>query len=248
MNIKKLLNPRFTIKNHSISTLDGYLTLPKSEREIKVLFWPLPWYLSPYSMSLDLDNLKDSGKWEGSSEWAKFHRKIKEDYPIQYFIRNLDTTKFYRFFSWKWRWVEDEVIYSVKCYFNSRNKHIQKVIPNTWKSEEKIIRDVLVAIFLNFYLPDKCANWRVDENDDDFTKKINTSWSKLALEADECYEWLDKTHKVLLIELENAYDNLPMGKLPYEEKYKRTNDLETQIKAGDDKYLSWILLNREIFD
>ena len=234
---------KYTLKNVRVSTLEAYLSLPKEDREMHVWFWPGPWYRTPYAMSLDMDSF-ESGKIEG--EWGKFHCEMKKRYPVQFFFRDYQNWPPVSYFNMQLRYFSDNYYYPFKCFFNSRNKHIQKQIPNTWKCSGEIIKDVLYSMFEKEYLPNKMANWKSGYSD---AEKPGGHWYEKALEFDACYKWFNEDRKELESKLEMAWENLPRGKnLDYYQKYGVTNELEQQIEDGDNKYLSWIVVNRNILD
>jgi hypothetical protein len=233
---------KYTIKNKNISTVNDYLLLPKGERETRVWFWPGPWYLSPYAMSFEIGTGDDPLCIGG--EWGKFHAEIKKMYPIQYFLRNYSQWPPISYLGFCYNSFYENYIYPCKCFFNSRNKHIQKQIPNTWKDSGEIIKDVLYAIFEKEYLPDKKDHWRQGESN---AEKPGGIWYEKSLEFDACYKWFNQDRKALELELESAWENLPNGKdLHYDQKYHLVDKLEKEIDKGDAKYLSWIVENKKL--
>ncbi len=236
----KLPNKKYTIRE--VSTVDGYFALPIDQREIKVWFWPAPWYKIPYAMGLSLDFVLGR-KGATDQGWGGFNTEIKKRYPIQYWFRNMDDLPPIEFFRFKIRSFRENVIYPIKCFFNSPNKKVKKVIPYTYKSPVLIITDVLVTLFMEDYLPDKKANWKVIGGLDGI---MDDYWHNLALEYDACYQWFAVDKKKLEAELEQAWKEIPAGwdEVPYEEKYGKVNALEKKIDDEDTKYLSWIVKSR----
>lgn len=239
--IKKLLSkPNFTLKNTRISTIDEYLSLPKEEREVSVWFWFGPWYLQPYAMAMDWSFDPDEENYKG---WRAFDKYVKKEYPIQYFFRNLDELSIFVFLNSKKYKIQQEIIYPIKCFFNSRNKNIQKQIPNTYKPIGYIIEDVLFEIFLNDYLPDKKENWETDSE--------SGIWPKKALECHKIYNWTQERKKLKseIKEkwLKHSRRNYPKN-VSYEEIYGEINSLEKNLEDGDTEALKWIVENRFLFD
>lgn len=222
----------------NISTFKEYKFLNEKDRTIKKWFWPTPWYILPFAMKFNFDE-----EDENKSEWQKTYNFLKKEYPIQYFIRNLDELFFMA-------WIETEIYafninywIPFKCFFKPRNKDLQKLIPNTWKSEDEIIYDILKQIFLRVYLPDKFDNWR----DDTYTDL----WPRLAKEADEIYKKIESI-PVMEDQLAEEWVKIPVGKLKkgftYEEIYGKVNDLESKIEQTKTDIMVWIVKNRNILD
>lgn len=223
---------------NTISTTDAYFKLPLARREKKVWFWCKPWYLLPYAMSWNCEE-------DGLGEWDMWKKAIIKQYPVQYWLRNMGEIPPVWWCKIKWMRINENVIYPATCFFRPRNKEISRHIPRTYKSSDKIIEDVLYAIFIQEYGEGK-EHWRgEDANAPEGTTKY---WSDMADKYDEISKWITIERLKLQQELDKAWGSIPKGKLPYEEKYKDVHALEKLLLDGDSKALSWIVEHRKDFD
>jgi hypothetical protein len=230
---------KYSITKDHPSTWNEYIKLPIEKRTTKVWFWPGDWYLSPIGMAMDFT---DEG--EIISEWDIFHKEMSKLYPIQYSIRNFSDWFWIRAIKYKYSFLREKFIYPIKCAFKSRNAHIQKQIPNTWKSNDEIIEDVLYSIFLKEYLPDKKNHWRSGETE---SESPGGTWYEKSLEFDACYDWFNNIKPTLEKDLERLYFK-EFNKKDFLARHEIVSKIEKEIKDGDTKYLNWIVTNRNEFD
>ena len=136
-NIDKLLsdleNPR---KYVQVETVAGYFLLPKNERTKWGFWYKLPQYL-PW------DNFEETEKDGG---WGEFYARIKKEYPVQYFIRevvwkNIDI-KCYRAKSK----FEDWWIY----LFEPQHNELRAAIPRNWADLDSCITNFLYACIISY--------------------------------------------------------------------------------------------------
>lgn len=150
------------------------------------------------------------------------------------------------FFHWFWK----DLYYSqISTRIWPRNKWAIKVIPRQWNDLDTIFVNVLYAGIINYVDGEKCFEV-IDWSD--------TKDRKDAKQIKEIYQWAKIGRNKKLEELENAYpeisknldllqDWINSDKCgTYKQKYGKVIKIEKFIKDRDDKYLSWIILNREI--
>lgn len=128
-----LQNPR---KYAPVETVEDYFKLPKSQRTK----WGF-WYLLPYA--LPWDNFEETEKDGG---WGEFYARIKKEYPIQYFIREVIWEKVSTKSAQISNTLSDFYIY---C-FNPQHSELRAAIPRNWQDLSSIIPDFLFACIISF--------------------------------------------------------------------------------------------------
>lgn len=183
-----------------VSSVEEYFNLPKREREKYGL------YLLPFALPSSFLNKNSSGKLT----WDDFYKKIKEIYPIQYFLREvvLDNINFYF----------RDIIHQLRNYyiflFNPQHRDISKTIPRNWKDLCSIILDTNFAIIVSFYneANESCVEWDYDESH----RKFKT-W------LDDSYDYISVRRPILI---DKMWDSYPEKILEYE---KLIDDSDTKI-------------------
>ena len=241
--MKKLIDYLDARNCARVTNLAEYKLLPLPERSRRVWFWVTAWYKLPQALPF---NRKEPSQWEQCSEW------LKKEFPIQYVLRNLDEyTPFKQFARWRYKF-NMETGHTIRCFFRPRNGDLRKCIPRTWKSEDEIIRDVLETIFLRFYLPHKCENWKNFEISD--SKELNDAnkyWAELGIQADGVYSWITFERAVTQGLIHSAWDKVSFDDIEgetYLSKYGEVDALEKTLDARDTEVLNWIVKNRHMLD
>lgn len=146
------LKNKLVIKANRGTTFKSYHAIPKSERE-----W-LGLYMTPNSYLVeDFESL-----FSGSSKYRVYW---KENYPIQYFIRN-DFCDFFLYRTWEleafWR--------KVKLIFRSENSRHNNLIPKEYSDDTHLIGHVITQLFKNFEneLEAGIVDWEAMEHTNEF--------------------------------------------------------------------------------
>jgi hypothetical protein len=221
------------------TNLAKYKSMPLAERSRRVWFWATPWYKLPMALPF---------KRNEPSQWDECDKFLKEQFPIQYVVRNLrEYTPFKQFARWKYKF-DMELGYKIKCFFRPRNSDLRKCIPRTWKSEDEIIQDVLETIFLRFYLPHKCEDWKNFEiSDNKELNDANKKWAELAVEADNIYAWINEGRAAHQKLIDIAWEAVSLDEVEgetYLSKYGEVDKLEKIFDERNMEILNWIVKNR----
>ena len=225
------------------TNLAEYKLLPLAERSRRVWFWATAWYKLPQALPF---NRKEPSQWDQCDIF------LKKEFPLQYIVRNLDEyTPFKQFHRWKYKF-DMETGHSIRCFFSPRNGDLRKCIPRTYKSEDEIIRDVLETIFLRFYLPDKCENWKNFEiSDSKELNDANQKWAELAVQADGIHYWITEGRTLQQNRIDAAWEAVTLDNIEgetYLSKYAEVDILEKALDMRDTEVLNWIVKNRHMMD
>ena len=150
----------------------------------------------------------------------------------------------YNFINRSWYFIfpkyRDNWAWNVRYWFNPRQKWIKKHIDYyPYCDKDKLIQDFLFGCVIDFVEEELCF------------ERIDYEWheekQKFAKELRECYNYI-KTERVKLDDdLTQAYnrvDKMNVAKLTYDDLYWEVNSLEEKIEKLDNKYLNWIVNNR----
>ena len=238
---------KFKHLDHSKSAktinLEEYKKMPLTERSRRVWFWPTAWYKLPQGLPF---SRKEPSQWDLCDNF------LKKEFALQYIVRNLDEyTPFKQFFQWKYKF-DMETGHTIRCFFRPRNSDLRACIPRTWKSEDVIIRDVLETIFLRFYLPHKCENWKNFEiSDSKELNDANQKWAELAVQADGIHYWITEGRALQRNRIDAAWDKVSLDEVggeTYVFKYEEVDILEKALDMRDTEVLNWIVKNRHVMD
>lgn len=140
-----------------------------------------------------------------------------------------------------WDWILPKYKYNwydrIKCTLNPCQKWIKKHIEyKQWCDKVELIPKFLFGCVVHYVEEEKCferINW----------KGSSPQHAKVADELQKCYEYITVTRPALEQQIEDAYDNLPESG-SYEEKYADVISTEKTLKEADDKYMMWIVENK----
>jgi hypothetical protein len=199
----------------------------------------------------------------------KLNTQALKDFPMP---QKIKVTKLQKLV-WRFEnWLIDNYfgIYSLKSRWDSfwyeqissrlrpRNKWLTKKLPRTRCDKVELITIVLYEMIIHFVEEEKCFE-RLEYRDIPEEEKI----------IKEIYDWAKTGRKAFIEKIDNSYPPLEetgfesiktgevdelgrpyyelksKSKKSYEELYGELNKLEAEFTSIDNKYLSWIVLNRE---
>lgn len=184
-----------TLPYSKASTAEEYFSLSKREREKYGL------YLTPFALPWGGD--------ENDNGWNAFDKRIRAEYPVQFFFRKTVASFLRRI---KYRYFETPY-YNIRTWLDNPNKRIRACVPrHKWIDRCGLVWDLGEAIILDFKIEsDKsCVDWSSDELKEvkqwvDFAHdKIIKTIPSLELKKDSIYasETENKYEQIELIEKE----------------------------------------------
>jgi hypothetical protein len=254
----------FSIPEVETTSLQGYINLPKSEREHTILF--VKFYRTPYALPLggyfNINILDGNGQQYPREEgWKEFHQFVKKQYPIQYFMRESIPTYFYSLRGKLGWWKLKDVYYNnIRTIFHPFNNNSRKIIGRSWKDFQTSIVEVNFAIVRDLveqkseyngienlyaeYLANPNSEFSVKESEPGY--EIEQKWHNFRQQLFNCYKYITVKRPVLLQNIEDSYPELG-AKGSYEELYGKLNNTETELEKQDSFWLKWIIDNRNFF-
>jgi hypothetical protein len=230
---KKTVWRWFKLPYVSVSSTEEYFSLPKNQREKFGL------YLIPFALPWEI--FKDVSQKEG---WDYFYSKIKEQYPLQWFIRrwlpSLDNpvvSVAYKYIIWPYT----DIKYSIKRWFNPLHPRWRASLPrHQYKDIQELVVDSNFALIRDFYweeVIDGVVDWSSTEEYETFHNQlvINVNWIENELPA------LNKQHEE---SLSKAFLNT---KAEYYTKYEEVAKIEKEIHDKTTEILTWFIENRAFF-
>jgi hypothetical protein len=175
--------------------------------------------------------------------WWRFEDWLIDNYPGIYSLKP----------RWNSFWYEQ-----ISSRLRPRNKWLTKKLPRTWCDKVELIPIVLYEMVIHFVEDEKCferLEYRDIPEEEKMIKEIY-DWAKTGRKAfiekiDNSYPPLEETEFVRIEtgEVDGRgrpyYELKSKSKKSYEELYGELNKLEAEFTSIDNKYLSWIVLNRE---
>jgi len=171
--------------------------------------------------------------------WNAWRKKVKKEYPIQYFIRE------------KIEDIEDDIMrtysrirYYVRTLFFPENKRIRNAIPVRGHDLVSIIEKMNFAAILQF-------KEEADKSQVDWT--ANESHKEFKDWLDRSVVWLNEGKANLEKELDRAYPTVSLMRTEeitlekYNDMYKEVRRLEELIKQTDENILLQLIKYREFF-
>lgn len=207
--------------NVNTTTVKDYFKLPKNKRE------KFGFYLRPHAL------IYNRGL---ESEWDIFENKIREQYPVQGFIREqlLDLDK-----SPLWSVIRPR-FYDIKAFYYTMKRYLgpnylprfrKSVSPRQYKDICDIIVDGNLALISDFWHNEVrrgIINWDSDEEHRQFFK-----WLESAI------FWIEAERIILLHELETFIKN--------GSPYYFQDRITEEIKSKDTKVLTEMIKYRDFF-
>lgn len=176
-------------------------------------------------------------------ELEKRSKELDEDKVKCYSVEDLEASIFDRVDKMTWyeslyisiKFRFHDLVWNVYRFFKPCHQRVRKVIPKRWCDLTELTLLVNFEIIKSFVEEEMDSiNWESDPE-----HKKAGEWLKAS------YKYITETKPRLEKELEEAYKNVPKGKLPYEEKYKEVNRCENTIRELDKAILIGIANYRE---
>lgn len=217
----------------SVSSVEEYFALPKSEREWHGL------YKLPFALP-----------WEGGgsplcSGWDTFYARIKKDYPFQYFFRrwipSLDNPITY-FIKKYFVWPLQELKYCIIRFIKPCHPRWRKVLPrHRYGDITNLIVDSNFALIQDFYheeVVDGVVDWTSEEPHKTFHDTLIAH-----------VNWIENDRAVLDDKIAEAYKSAYEDKSTdnYRTKYAKPHNLEKLKFEKETEILKWYIDNREFF-
>lgn len=205
-----------------INTVEDYMKLPSEQRTY------MGWYLTPYSLEYKRNKLVG---------WKQFDVEIKKLYPVQFFIRETIFGQMsIQIYIWKRKWFENVI-----CRISPRQKWLTNQIPNTWCDKRTLIQLVNFAMVVDYVDGEKCFDV-VDYESDQDPKAI-----EFATNLRLCYNFIKVELPALEKKHGESYPTEENQTGDYFVDYENVNRLEKQISEETERWLTWIVANREYF-
>jgi len=221
------------LKDYSVSTVQDYIALPKSEREYKGL------YLVPRALAV-----KYLGNPGSFSEWDLFYSYVRQNYPIQWFFRHYLTSwdnPVYKFVKLKVMHFQD---------FKHATKRFFKPLCPRWRNSfrrheyldiSSIIEKSNFALILDFWYED-VENGFTDWNSTPALKKFYK-------ELQKAVKYIENDRKIIEQQIDDALSESVKNRKAksFTTRYKKLTKLEEKLKDSDTHVLTWLITNRYFF-
>jgi hypothetical protein len=179
------------------------------------------WYLLPkFSMGRGSDQ-----------ERKNIETYIQQTWPIEHFIREkilMHLTKFR-----VTMWWNDQIDTRV----SPRQEWLTTLIPRTWADKTWLVPELNFALIIHFVEVEKCFE-HTDYDTDRASKKF-------AKELRTCYDYIKTGRPALQAAYDKALDEAG-NTGDYFTDYAKSDALEKQLKKSDDKWLTWIVIHRDL--
>ena len=207
-------------KHVMVYSVSEYFALPKSERQRYGI------YIKPYALPMSLMDDTIEG-------WNAFSKQIRQEYPVQGFIREWLFTydnPVYRWFGRNYQRI-NRLKWNIKRFISPCDPRFRKAYKRwEYKDTCNLIVDVNFALILDFYY-EEVVDGHVNWHSDDKHKKF--------------YEWL--LSAVNWIETHRAKLYADIDALYSTHDYKKIDKLEEMITATDKEYLKDMIDYKEYF-
>ncbi len=215
-----------------VNSVDEYFLIPKNKRERYGI------YLLPDSLPGNLD-------FTSNSDWDKFSRRIRKEYPIQGWFRecflDYDNPLYrgvYNILS-----VVKDVRNNIKRFIRPLHPRLRKYTPHRYQQMDipKAIIEINFAMVLDFWyeevLRDQLHDWKEYSEISPFYNWIINS-----------VDYIEKRRPLLVSQLDMEYDKIDYrSKIPYKIKYKEVIRIEEELKTADSRILKEIIDYRDFF-
>lgn len=160
-----------------------------------------------------------------------------------------------------WWAICDEIPYGWKMFywnkvrsiFVPQHSRLRKVIPRVWQDKTELIPLWLYELVIDYVEAEKGLEcWEYQGEEHPCKKEAGTLWEVYNFAKTGRKELIERTNEAYPpIKTENIEEwlkdiNNP-DRPPYEVEYAEVIRLEKLLKETDDKYLTWIVVNREMF-
>jgi len=195
------------MKPANVSNLSEYKKLSKSEREWFGL------YKTPELYEFDGDSFEDY--------W-------KQNYPIQFFVRNSSENFWITLSVWK-----DKLIDNTWRRIFPKNKWARKIIPHTYSDKVELIKDFLFASIVDFIEnePIGYTDWNSSKTHNDAFRRINKCYDFIKKEMPKKQNKIDELSDDLygIKDINNFYTIDQEDEL-FNQINKLSNELEDEIQ------------------
>lgn len=210
-----------------VTTYDAYIALPKSERERRVWFWPTPWYKTLWSYTWNLS--------EKESESDKVDRHIRENYPIQYWVREKSLDLLYCLRDLKYRTIA--LYHDWIC--GHRTEMRKAVFPRHYTDLVEMIVTFHIQVLIEYVEREEALahhDYSTNESDRLFRDEL---W--------EHYDFASRTRKKMIeaIDAESwraFHESREDGATA--DTYKKLTEMENELMDRDTKMCEWVVRNR----
>jgi len=215
-----------------VNSVEEYFALPKQDREVH------GFYRIPYALPWERFQSTETG-------WDAFYKKIKKEYPVQYFFRHwlpsLDNpivSIFKRYVSWPL----NDLKYNIIRWIKPVHPRWRKSLPrHKYADISHLIVESNFALICDFYHEEVVSGW-VDWESDEPHK---TFYNKLV----EYVNWIEKERSKIEDSYWEAMDISGKNVEPtsYSIKYAEPNKIETLRLSKETEILTWFINNRGFF-
>lgn len=168
-------------------------------------------------------------------EWDNWHKQIKKDRPVQYFIRERYSDCVYAV-----ERMRRKIRMGIKYLFKPYHSDIRKAVPRHWADVSSLIVDVNFAMILSF--KKEADKSYVDWNGTEGHYKFK-NW------LDSAANWIQEGYPNLKKQLDNSYPPHPLPEYlknkSYEELYSEVNRIEKLINDTNTNILKQMIEYRE---
>ena len=225
-------NPRKYVR---VNSFDDYLNLPLNKR----YKWGF-WYLLPDSLPTRMFNGGNKiGTWEDFNEYMQIW------HPLQFFIRHT-FPRLFRPIKWKLKDYKWKIYY----IFKPQHRELTRAIGRDWRDLTDIIPDILFACVKSYVEGE--LNGKIPHHDLEETKGFERSnlraWNKFYRKLEDCYFYIEVEKPRLEKLLSESYKKVATDdrNLSYKETYKESIKIEKELRFNDNKWLYWIVANRDM--
>lgn len=212
-------------------TFVAYESLPRSERERRVWFWPTPWYKTPYALRFEVELLNPKNTM--LSEWAKLSAFLKREYPIQFRVRDcLENIEI---------WYDHSFIPSIRGFWKDwivgrRVEMRKKVFRREWRDLDTIIIDFHAQCLIEFVEREKGLS------EIDYTQTEEDI--AFASELQEQYDYATRGRELLKDKIQQSLEKASSAWNGRIEIYRESDELQAQLDEKDTQMCNWVVKNR----
>ena len=215
-----------------INTLEQYAALPRSERERRVNYWLTPWYKRPYAL---IWTLPPRGS-NAPTEWEKVDDFLKQNYPIQFWVReNAEEVSYYL----RYRVWSRFLVFWQNWIIGQRTEMRKAVFPRDYQDIDGMVVEFHRQCLIEFVERENAFDW-VDYTQSEEDKKFAT-------ELREQYDYATRGRAILLKEVEDELAKVDLewtDTATVQSKYDEYYKIEKKQTARDTEMCNWVVNNR----
>ena len=216
---------------HGAHTFDQYVALPLAERHRRVCYWLTPWYKLPYSMLWTFPQ---------SSEFDKLDAFLKQNYPVQFRVRNI-LENISHYFCYSFRPLSRVKTFYHNWIIGQRNEMRKAVFTRNYQDIDSMVLEFHRQCLIEFVDREKAF----ENNDYTRTRQDRVFASALREHYDYATRGRAKLQEQMDAELAKVSTNMTeitADKLS--NLYKDYNALEKKLIDQDTKMCNWVVKNR----